>query len=727
MDQHNLKGYSPPSTWNSKHDNTDGNPKLNNTKKSVSKTSTKNNEGAGSVPEFIQKLFRMLENKSFRNTFCWGPTGKTFIVKDTNEFSKTILPKHFKHCNFASFVRQLNKYDFHKVRNADDGHKTYGDQAWEFVHPNFMRDRKDLLEAIRRKTPGKQKKEESTSVELESSPSVSQNDRTQQRTSNDFAVEEIRRTVAKLNAQIEQLQKSRIEMESNMQKMSQTDEIVLAELYNLNKNMAARDALIQDFLKIAVQREREVQQVRMVSATSTELAAPTMSMESPSQAQKLLDAYSEIALTTSEHLATISKQLQKPRSTRPSMDDTGTEQQVKEEPAPQLSYADNDKQSKFQQQPADQPTLSAVPASLNDPDTATAAAAAASMNAGSLIGSPLKTMDGLTFVTLGRVSPNVSLRDNKPAIELTMAPGSSNLNPNMEQRTSEGVAGIKRKSTALSWTVPPRILLVDDDSVYRDLSGRLLQLIGCRIDLAKDGMEAIRKMGLEKYDLILMDIVMPNLDGIAATRNIRQYDALTPIISMTSNFTQNDIMQYIGIGMTDILPKPFSKRTLYSMLEKYCAHLKAIQRVQGSDQTSVVHRSLGDFNLLPTPPSTEVGEGSSHTPASTASYSSAPAVTTPAVSPAFPYPSYPFPVTMNTITTNMGNPYTVAAPANDVTNVTFWSQQQRPIASTAVAPAIIPSNDGKFMWAAPEIITAEGSYEEERSSKRQKTNAPSDE
>jgi osomolarity two-component system response regulator SKN7 len=78
----------------------------------------------------------MLENKAFKDTFCWGPDGTTFIVKDTNEFSKTILPKHFKHCNFASFVRQLNKYDFHKVRNAEDGQKqTYGDQVRNHVVP----------------------------------------------------------------------------------------------------------------------------------------------------------------------------------------------------------------------------------------------------------------------------------------------------------------------------------------------------------------------------------------------------------------------------------------------------------------------------------------------------------------------------------------------------------------------------------------------------------------
>ncbi|OAD08417.1 hypothetical protein MUCCIDRAFT_123910, partial [Mucor lusitanicus CBS 277.49] len=94
------------------------------------------------------------------------------------------------------------------------------------------------------------------------------------------------------------------------------------------------------------------------------------------------------------------------------------------------------------------------------------------------------------------------------------------------------------------WTTPPRVLLVDDDSVYRDVSGRMLNMVGCSIDLAKDGLEALQKMSVEKYDLILMDIVMPKMDGIATTRNIRRYDSLTPIVSMTSNFTHNDIMEY---------------------------------------------------------------------------------------------------------------------------------------------------------------------------------------
>ncbi|KIM71999.1 hypothetical protein PILCRDRAFT_82281 [Piloderma croceum F 1598] len=59
----------------------------------------------------------MLEDPSFSHTVSWAPGGDSFVVKDMNEFTKSILPRMFKHSNFASFVRQLNKYDFHKVRS----------------------------------------------------------------------------------------------------------------------------------------------------------------------------------------------------------------------------------------------------------------------------------------------------------------------------------------------------------------------------------------------------------------------------------------------------------------------------------------------------------------------------------------------------------------------------------------------------------------------------------
>jgi osomolarity two-component system response regulator SKN7 len=148
-----------------------------------------------------------------------------------------------------------------------------------------------------------------------------------------------------------------------------------------------------------------------------------------------------------------------------------------------------------------------LPVVDGDPETASAAAAAASMNAGSLIGSPLKTADGLTFVTLGRLSSNMAVRDNKPAIEIMAADQTPTLATTLQRpskRKSPSPASSAHPQSQVSWTVPPRILLVDDDSVYRDLSRKLLSIIGCTIDVAKDGVEALKKMGMEKYDLILM-------------------------------------------------------------------------------------------------------------------------------------------------------------------------------------------------------------------------------
>lgn len=204
---------------------------------------------------------------------------------------------------------------------------------------------------------------------------------------------------------------------------------------------------------------------------------------------------------------------------------------------------------------------------------------------------------------------------------------------------------------------------------------------------------------------------MPKMDGISATRSIRQYDALTPIISMTSNFTDNDIMQYIGSGMTDILPKPFSKRTLYQMLEKYCAHLKTIQRVTGLEpSTALLNPSqLNGLDLLsnhspilpnnnqesssvspsPVPPTTTVPQ-----PHYSSSNNSTPASTPTA----FPLAPYPYPVTMNSVTTDDFN----NSHHGEIPNVTFWPQQQPQ--QQDPLPAIIP-NEGKFTWAVPNTIT----------------------
>ena len=70
---------------------------------------------------------------------------------------------------------------------------------------------------------------------------------------------------------------------------------------------------------------------------------------------------------------------------------------------------------------------------------------------------------------------------------------------------------------------------------------------------------------------------MPKLDGVSATSLIRQFDHMTPIISMTSNSKPAEIMKYYSSGMNDHLPKPFTKDGLWEVLEKHLTHLKVIQ------------------------------------------------------------------------------------------------------------------------------------------------------
>jgi osomolarity two-component system response regulator SKN7 len=97
--------------------------------------------------------------------------------------------------------------------------------------------------------------------------------------------------------------------------------------------------------------------------------------------------------------------------------------------------------------------------------------------------------------------------------------------------------------------------------------------------------------------------MMPRLDGMSATRNIRQYDTWTPIISMTSNTTDQDIQQYFLSGMTDVLPKPLNQGTLGSLLERYCAHLvvqrQHQQQLQLLQQNYSLNGSLIDINMTP--------------------------------------------------------------------------------------------------------------------------------
>eukprot|EP00493_Phyllostaurus_siculus_P025666 UN26011 len=101
------------------------------------------------TPDFVRKLYSILEDADNQKLIHWSQNGDSVIIADPVQFSSSILPLHFKHNKFASFVRQLNKHNFHRVKMSS--HK-YGDHACEYQHDKFLRGRTDLLEQIFRQS-----------------------------------------------------------------------------------------------------------------------------------------------------------------------------------------------------------------------------------------------------------------------------------------------------------------------------------------------------------------------------------------------------------------------------------------------------------------------------------------------------------------------------------------------------------------------------------------------
>ncbi|KAI8889925.1 winged helix DNA-binding domain-containing protein [Backusella circina FSU 941] len=101
---------------------------------------------------FISKLYSMVDDESTKELITWTGNGDQFTVFDNTEFSRVVLPRYFKHCNWSSFVRQLNMYDFHKVNEGNSDEDSPA-QRWDFKHPWFSRSGIDRLHRIRRKPP----------------------------------------------------------------------------------------------------------------------------------------------------------------------------------------------------------------------------------------------------------------------------------------------------------------------------------------------------------------------------------------------------------------------------------------------------------------------------------------------------------------------------------------------------------------------------------------------
>lgn len=481
---------------------------------------------SGNSSDFVRKLYKMLEDPSYASIVRWGDEGDSFVVLECEKFTKTILPKHFKHSNFASFVRQLNKYDFHKVRqnNEENGQSPYGQNAWEFKHPEFRANSKESLDNIRRKAPAPRKQTQNTD---DSAP-------TQQ--------------IDLLNQQILAQQQQIQHLSDRYAQLTVDHQLMLQEVMRVQKTVLNHENVIHQVMNYLL--TVDARQRRDSKAVTFQTQGSTMS---PSQVGAVDDEPSSPLQQASKLLSDMNAEIQ------------------------------------F--------NLSGVDA--NDPQKAAAAAAAAAAGVAP-VATP--TMDA---VRNGAVRPPTTgaptqmVYQNKMGGDLEQVVYPVGATNGIDPMYSEHVNNVpypmpttkteetevrrqypdnRKKSTNVDpgWVRSPQILLVEDDATCRQIGGKFLFSFNCNIDTAFDGLEAVNKIqDGQKYDLILMDIIMPNLDGVSACHLIRQFDR-TPIIAMTSNIRSDDIQLYFQHGMDDVLPKPFTRKSLLGMLEKHLVHLKTM-------------------------------------------------------------------------------------------------------------------------------------------------------
>ena len=122
-----------------------------------------------------------------------------------------------------------------------------------------------------------------------------------------------------------------------------------------------------------------------------------------------------------------------------------------------------------------------------------------------------------------------------------------------------------------------RILLVEDNAINQRVASAMLNKLGFTIDIAGNGIEAIDALKQITYSLVIMDLQMPLMGGLEATKKIRKMETGTidpdiPIIAMTANATQQDKMNCLNAGMNDFISKPVTIPALQELLNKWVEH-----------------------------------------------------------------------------------------------------------------------------------------------------------
>ncbi|KAI1433824.1 HSF-type DNA-binding-domain-containing protein [Xylaria sp. CBS 124048] len=472
--------------------------------------------GAGNnSSDFVRKLYKMLEDPAYSEVVRWGDQGDSFVVLENERFTKTILPKHFKHSNFASFVRQLNKYDFHKVRhNEENGQSPYGTSAWEFKHPEFRADRKDNLDNIRRKAPAPRKAhttEDHFSVQNQQVVVLSE-------------------TLAATQQQVQQLQESYYEIIN-------ANKVFVDEIMHLQKVVKAQHQVHTELINHLSKAEERRESRGSNHSTPAFGSGPNILSDTTETSLEIRRARDILNNLSIEHVA----------------DRDLTRMSVA------FHQAGGSPESVGSSSMMGPPGTAGVTPFLHDP-----------LNdmrhlvypVGQNIGIDPFAPEHMNNIPYNR--PGGNTESGLPATsEFSSTPSvPANTPPTLQGPSPWG-------------SKKPVVLLVEDDRTCARIGSKFLSQHDCGVEVARDGLEAVNKVSSRQqpYDLIFMDIVMPQLDGVSATAMIRDMQPNTPIIAMTSNINQQDLEMYFQWGMRDVLAKPFTKEGMIGKLRRHLASM----------------------------------------------------------------------------------------------------------------------------------------------------------
>jgi hypothetical protein len=137
------------------------------------------------------------------------------------------------------------------------------------------------------------------------------------------------------------------------------------------------------------------------------------------------------------------------------------------------------------------------------------------------------------------------------------------------QRKSEIFNGSKLADNSdNSINIGKRILIVEDNKINQMITRKILEGKSFTCDIANDGLEAIDQVSINNYDLVLMDIHMPNMDGKVATSKIRAFNLEIPIIALTAVTLSETEHEFYELGFDDIIPKPFKMEVFFDKIQK---------------------------------------------------------------------------------------------------------------------------------------------------------------